>query len=142
MKIIFIVFAILLLLFIGYLAFWKWVDYSENPLTQARIAHKFDNNTPYIIIKTDSSGAEKEKGPPVVYAIILPGEPNSMGSVLPGRRIGQSKVDLEKYINKQVLIDGEYYEGLPLLINKPFQDLYGVLMEQPVIKINKLTLSK
>ncbi len=138
LKIIFIVF---LLIVIGYIGFNKWFDYEDNSLTQANRAHKFGNNIPYIIIKTDSSGASTEQGKPLVYAIIEPSEPKSSGS-LSWRRIGQSKVNLEKYINKQVYIDGEYYEGIPLLINKPIQDRYGVTMTQPVIKINNLTLVK
>ncbi|MDO8610495.1 MAG: hypothetical protein Q7R95_08165 [bacterium] len=141
MKKFYIAFIIFFLVVIGYLALMKWVNNAESPLNQAIIAHKFSNNIPYIIIKTDSSGASIENDPPLVYSIILPGEPNSSGS-LSGRRIGQSKVDLKKYINKQVFIDGSYYEGTPLLINKPKQDRYGVMMTQPVIRINNLTLAK
>ncbi|MDO8741563.1 MAG: hypothetical protein Q7J11_00270, partial [Candidatus Roizmanbacteria bacterium] len=141
MKKLKIIFMIIILVAIGYFVFMKWVGYSENPLTQAVIAHKFGSKVPYIIIKTDSSGASVEKSPPLVYVVILPGELNSAGA-LSGRRIGQSKVDLEKYINKKVYIDGEYYEGTPLLINKPAQDRYGVTITQPVIRINKLTLIK
>ena len=39
-------------------------------------------------------------------------------------------------------IEGEYFEGVPLLINKPEQDSYGVTMTQPVIRVNNLTLVK
>ena len=141
MKKLKIFFVIFLLIIIGYITFNKWLDNEGNSLTQANRAHKFGNNIPYIIIKTDSSGASVEEGRPLVYSIIEPNEPKSSGG-LSWRRIGQSKVDLEKYVNKQVYIDGEYYEGIPLLINKPAQDQYGVIMTQPVIRINNLTLIK
>lgn len=141
MKKLKIIWIVLLLIVIGYIGFNKWLDYEDNPLTQANRAHKFSNNIPYIIIKTDSSGATIEQDKPLVYAIVEPSEPKNFGG-LSWRRIGLSRVDLEKYINKQVYIDGEYYEGIPLLINKPAQDQYGVTMMQPVIKINNLTLVK
>lgn len=141
MKKIYIIFAIIFVIFIGYFAFNKWLDYEDNPLTQANRSHAFNKTTPYIIVKTDSSGATVEQNPPLVYAIIQPSEPRSSAG-LSWRRIGESKVNLEKYIERQVYIEGEYYEGVPLLITKPEQDSYGVMMMQPVIRVNNLTLVK
>ena len=141
MKKIYIVFVIIFVILIGYILFNKWLDYEDNPLTQAHRSHIFNKTTPYIIVKTDSSGATVEQNPPLVYAIIQSNESRSLAG-LSWRRIGESKVDLEKYIDKQVYIEGEYFEGVPLLINKPEQDSYGVTMTQPVIRVNNLTLVK
>lgn len=141
MKKIYPGFAIIFAILIGYLAINMWLDYEDNPLTQANRSHTFNKTTPYIIVKTDSSGRTVEQNPPLVYAIIQPNESRSSAG-LSWRRIGQSKVDLEKYIDKQVYIEGEYFEGVPLLINKPKQDSYGVTMTQPVIRVNNLTLIK
>ena len=139
MKKIYIIFAILFAILIGYYAFNKWLDYEDSPLTQANRSHVFNKNTQYIIVKTDSSGATVEKNPPIVYAIIHPFEARSAAG-LSWRKIGQSKVDLEKYINKLVYIEGEYYEGIPMYIIKPKQDSYGAMNTEPVIRVNNLTL--
>ncbi|MCJ7739794.1 hypothetical protein MUP32_00560 [Candidatus Microgenomates bacterium] len=141
MKRIIIFIIVLLLIIIGYFLFNNWLDFEDSPLTRAERTHPLDNNHPYIIIKTDSSGAQEEKNPPIVYAIIEPNEPHTAGS-LSERRIGQSRVNLEEYVNKQVYIDGEYYEGQPLLLREIQQDTYGFLIVQPVIKINNLILVK
>jgi hypothetical protein len=139
MKKIYIILTFIFVFFIGYVVINTWLNYEDNSLTQAKREHKFGKTTPYIIVKTDSSGALVEKNPPLVYAIIEPKEPKSSAG-LSWRRIGQSKIDLEKYVNKQVFIDGEYYEGTPLLINRPTNDLYGLTLVQPVIRINNLTI--
>jgi hypothetical protein len=141
MKKIYLLFAILFAILIGYLAFNKWLDYEDNPMTLARRYHTFGNSKIYIIVKTDSSGATVEQNLPLVYAIIEPSESKSSAG-LSWRRIGKSSVDLEKYVDKQVYIDGEYYEGTPLLINKPDEDRYGVLLTQPVIEVKSITLIK
>lgn len=141
MKKIYLIIFIIFIFILGYIVINKWLDYKDNSLTQAKNTYKFGNNIPYIIIKTDSSGALIEQGPPLVYAIIKLNEPKSSASIS-WRKIGQSKINLEKYIDKQVYIDGGYYEGIPLLINKPEQDKYGVMLTQPVIRINNLTLVK
>lgn len=107
MKKIYVVFAILFILLIGYVGINKWLDYEDNPLTQAKRMYPFDNNHIYIIVQTDGTGAAVTSTP-YIYAIIKPDEGMSAAS-LSWRRIGQSTVDLGQYLNKKVYIDGEYY---------------------------------
>ena len=127
----------LVVLLIGYVGINKWFEYEDSPLTQAQRMYPFGSNTPYIIVNTDGTGASKISTP-YVYAIIKPGESVTAAS-LSWRRIGQSAVNLDQYINKRVYISGEYYIGTPLLIQNPEQDPYGLTMTQPVIKITNLT---
>lgn len=137
MKKIYFVFVLLVVVLVGYLAIDKWLSYEDSPLTQATKMYPFGNETPYIIVKTDGIGANKISTP-YIYAIIKPNESISSAS-LSWRRIGQSAVKLDQYINKKVYISGEYYMGIPLFIQKPDSDPYGLTTTQPVIKITNLT---
>ena len=138
MKKKYFAFALLLIVLIAYSVLNKWLSYEDDPLTQATKLYPLGNNTPYVIVKTDGTGAGKISTP-YIYAIIKPGESISSAS-LSCRRIGQSAVDLDQYINKEVYISGEYYMGTPLFIQKPDSDPYGLTTTQPVIKITNLTL--
>lgn len=131
---------LLLLVLIGYLAIDSWFSYEDNPLTQAKRIYPLGIGNVYIIVKTDGTGAEKMTTP-YIYAIVKPNETLSSAS-LSWRRIGQSSVDLEQYINKKVYISGEYYMGIPLFIQRPDSDPYGFTITQPVIKITDLTLAQ
>lgn len=129
-----------MVIFIGYLSIDKWLSYEDNLLTQATRIYPLGNGNPYIIVKTDGTGTNNISTP-YIYAIIKPNESISSAS-LSWRRIGQSAVKLDQYINKKVYINGEYYMGIPLFIQKPNNDPYGLTTTQPVIKIINLTLAQ
>lgn len=133
-------FVILVIIFflVGYLVIDQWLSYEDNPLTQAKRIYPLGNGNPYIIVKTDGTGAEKITIP-YIYAIIKPNETLNSAS-LSWRRIGQSAINLDQYIGKKVYIKGEYYMGMPFFIQIPEEDPYGLTFTQPVIKITNLTL--
>lgn len=118
-----------------------WVMYTDSSLKQAQRMYPLNKRTPYIIVKTDGTGAEFESDIPHVYAILRPGEPQSSAS-LSWRRIGKSNEPIEEYLNEKVYIEGKYYMGKPLLINRVENDRYGFLEEQPVIEIYHLTIAE
>lgn len=140
MKKIYFVFVVLFVLLIGYVGVNKWLDYEDSPLTQAKRMYPLGNGNPYIIVKTDGTGA-KEISTPYIYAIIKPNESISSAS-LSWRRIGESTTSLNQYINKKVYISGEYYMGIPLFIQKPESDPYGLTTTQPVIRITNITFAQ
>jgi len=140
MKKIYFVFIFVFVLLFGYIGINKWLSYEDDPLTQAKRMYPLGYGNPYIIVKTDGTGG-KEITTPYVYAVIKPSEQISSAS-LSWRRIGQSAVNLDQFINKKVYIDGEYYLGIPLLIQKPENDPYGLTTAQPVIKITSVTFAQ
>lgn len=138
---LFVVLLLAILAYLAYFIFTQWLYFSGDPLTQARAMYPLGKDYAYVIVKTDSSGATVEKDVPYVYAIITTDEPKSSAG-LSWRRIGKTNINLEPYLNKPVYINGRYYMGTPMLLNEVKHDNYGLLMTQPVIEIDNLTLIK
>jgi len=141
MKKLIILCLIVFIIIGGVILVDRWVSNEDNPLTQASRMYPLNKSFQYIIITTDFSDSSTSNPPPIVYSIIKPDESSSAAN-LSYRIIGKSNIDINKFLNKKVYIEGNFYEGKPILINKPKDDLYGVLQNQPVIEIQSIELVK
>jgi len=115
--------------------FYFYLSYLDRPLTQAKAMFPLDKNHQYLIIPSDlllNNG-------PLAYGIIKPGEATE-AAALSWRRIGFSSVKIDDYVNRNVIIEGEWLTGRPLLLQQLSENIYGLLDEQPVIKIDNLSV--
>lgn len=134
-------------LIIGFLGFSFPIAYSLNRDNLASYASKMyplDEKHIYTIVKNNKwlgEGNQVDTPAGVAYVIVP-----KTGEIQPpstnGRAIGKTDINLEPYLNKEVYINGEFYEGSPMFLTT--KNIPDILLhsQRAVLHIRSLRLTK
>lgn len=109
----------------------------------AQVSYPFDDQHKYIIKKNSQGNfgqGEYIVPPESLYVIEIPNEPEAeMQHMTSGRKIGSTTVDLSKYEDKEVYIEGYHFLGKPMfLVDEITLPMFVRSVDQAVIHVQSI----
>lgn len=116
----------------------------DNLATYASTMYPLDEKHVYTIMKNNQElgdGNQVDTPAGVAY-VIVPKDGQIQPPTTNGRAIGKTDINLEPYLNKEVYINGEFYEGSPMFLTT--KNIPDILLhyQRAVLHIRSLRLAK
>ena len=120
--------------------FWKY----DNVVAFATEMYPLDNKHIYTIIKNKEVIGNNDKidTPYGVAYVIIPKGGDSQPPSTNGRAIGKTDMDIKPYLNKEVYIQGDFYDGTPLLLSNQNIPEFLTTGKRAVLYVKSLQLVK
>ena len=126
-------------LLIIFVAILYYLFKTDNIVYFAYQQYPLDEIHSYILRKNDES---KEIPSGVTYLIAHENEKDTHFDFgTSGRVVGKTDVDLEKYVNKKIIIEGYHYDGKPLMISTKGVPSYYYEESMAVIYVKNISIA-